>query len=203
MVPFEIGVAPAQVSLRPRLPAGRTVIVSAREPVTGVEAESAARTVKLKDVSLATAAAKPLMRPDAVSRLNPPGNAPAVMLQVYGAKPPEACSVKSYGFPPLVDGSCEVLTASGEGVEIVKAEAEEVPPPGVGLKTVTCAEPSAAMSVAGMAAVRRVLLSKVVVRFEPFHLTTELEMKFDPFTVNVKAGPPVFALVGEMEVTLG
>ena len=33
--------------------------------------------------------------------------------------------------------------------------------------------------------------------------TVEPEMKFDPFTVKVKAAPPAVALVGEIEVMLG
>jgi len=54
-----------------------------------------------------------------------------------------------------------------------------------------------------MAAVNWVLLTYVVVRLLPPHLTTELEMKFDPFTVSVNPAPPAVALVGEMEVSVG
>ena len=57
------------------------------------------------------------------------------------------------------------------------------------MKTVTEAVPGLAMSVARMAAVNRVALTKVVVRLLPFHCTTELLIKFVPFTVNVKAAP--------------
>jgi hypothetical protein len=34
------------------------------------------------------------------------------------------------------------------------------------------------------------VLTKVVVRFTPFHLTVELETKCVPLTVKVNAGPP-------------
>jgi hypothetical protein len=37
----------------------------------------------------------------------------------------------------------------------------------------------------------------------PFHLTTEAETKFDPFTVRVKAAPPTEAPNGDTEVIAG
>lgn len=43
----------------------------------------------------------------------------------------------------------------------------------------------------------------VVVRFDPFHRTVEFETKFEPFTVNVKAGPPAAAELGLMLVSTG
>jgi hypothetical protein len=93
--------------------------------------------------------------------------------------------------------------AMGVGAVIVNVIAAEVPPPGVGLKTVTEALPAAAISLAEMAAVNWVLLTKVVVRSAPFHRTVELEMNEEPFTVSVKSGAPATALVGEMEVKTG
>ena len=44
-----------------------------------------------------------------------------------------------------------------------------VPPPGVGLNTVTVAVPAVLMSAAGTVAVSDVLLTNVVVRLTPFH----------------------------------
>ena len=44
-----------------------------------------------------------------------------------------------------------------------------VPPPGVGLFTVTLAVPAFVMSLEGTVAVSEVLLTNVVVRFVPFH----------------------------------
>ena len=79
----------------------------------------------------------------------------------------------------------------------------EVPPPGVGLKTVTLAVPAVAMSAARIAAVTWVALTYVVVRFVPFHLTTELEMKLVPLTVNVNAEPPAVADDGLRLVVVG
>jgi hypothetical protein len=63
--------------------------------------------------------------------------------------------------------------------------------------------PAAAISAAVMAACSCVALTKVVVRFEPFHCTTELLMNPLPLTVRVKAAPPAVALVGEIEVMAG
>ncbi len=59
------------------------------------------------------------------------------------------------------------------------------------------------MSAAVMEAVSWLLLTKVVVRLVPFHRTTELELKLEPLTVNVKAAPPAVALDGEIEIAVG
>ena len=79
---------------------------------------------------------------------------------------------------------------------IVNVSALDVPPPGVGLKTVTDAVPAVAMSLAGTAAVNCVALSNVVTKPTPFHLTAEALMKFVPVTVSVKAAPPAVAEEG-------
>ena len=44
---------------------------------------------------------------------------------------------------------------------------------------------------------------KVVVRFDPFHRTTELAIKFDPLTVRVNPDPPAIALEGFRLVRAG
>src|SRR5439155_15416257 len=68
-------------------------------------------------------------------------------------------------------------------VEIVNVWAFEMPPPGVGLNTVTCAVPAVTMSAAAIAAVNCAAEAKAVVRLAPFHLTTAPLTKFEPFTV--------------------
>ena len=78
-----------------------------------------------------------------------------------------------------------------------------MPPPGVGLKTVTLAVPAVTMSAAAIEAVSWLALTYVVVREEAFHLTTELEMKLVPFTVRVKAAPPAVADEGLRLVVVG
>jgi hypothetical protein len=86
---------------------------------------------------------------------------------------------------------------------IVKLRLPDAPPPGAGVKTVTAALPALTRSSPVMAALSCELLIYMVVREEPFHLTTELEMKFDPVTVNVSAPRPADALVGEIAVIPG
>ena len=66
----------------------------------------------------------------------------------------------------------------GEGLSTVKVSALEVPPPGVGVETVTGTVPLVAMSAAVIAACRLVLETKVVARGVPFHCTME-EGRFD------------------------
>ena len=77
----------------------------------------------------------------------------------------------------------------------------DAPPPG--FVTVICASPPLAMSLAGMDAVSRVLLTKVVGRVAPFHRTTEPETKLLPFTVSVNAGPPTAASAGDSDDNVG
>jgi len=105
--------------------------------------------------------------------------------------------------PPAValEGVREV--SPGMGLSIVNVSAAEVPPPGAGFTTVTFAVPALAMSAEAMEAVSCILLTKVVVRAEPFHLSIELEMKLEPFTTSVHAAPPAVALEGVREVSCG
>ena len=101
--------------------------------------------------------------------------------------------------PPTVAVLGEMLASDGSAVVVtVKVSAVEVPPPGVGVKTVTDNVPAEAMSDAGIVAVSCVLLTKVVVRLAPLTRTTEAETKLLPVTVNVNPGLPAVALVGEL-----
>jgi hypothetical protein len=61
---------------------------------------------------------------------------------------------------------------------------------------VIVAVPGAAISVARIEALSWVLETYVVVRLTPFHLTTEVDEKFVPVTVSVKAEPPAGAQAG-------
>jgi hypothetical protein len=79
----------------------------------------------------------------------------------------------------------------------------EIPPPGKALNTVTCAVPAVAMSVAGIAAVTRVPETYVVVRFDPFHRTTDSETNPLPLTIIVNAESFLFAEFGLMLVIFG
>ena len=93
--------------------------------------------------------------------------------------------------------------AVGEGLSTVKVSALEVPPPGVGVETVTGTVPLVAMSAAVICACSWALDTKVVGRALPFQFTVEREIKFVPLTVSVKAADPGMALFGEIVVTVG
>lgn len=79
----------------------------------------------------------------------------------------------------------------------------DVPPPGVPLNTVTLADPALVRSLARIDAVSCELLTKVVVRFWPFHRTTDAGTNPLPFTVNVNAPLPCKAELGLMLVSAG
>jgi hypothetical protein len=116
------------------------------------------------------------------------------------------------GFPVDLSVNCTVrgpLPEVGEPLKeavggmvatglIVKVAAFDVPPPGVGLKTVTLAVPADAISEARMEAVSRVEERYVVVLACPFHWTVELDSKLLPVTVRVKAEPPAVVEEGEI-----
>src|SRR5579862_7374842 len=85
----------------------------------------------------------------------------------------------------------------------MKLAAVELPPPGVGLNTVTRAVVEAAISVALMDALSCPAFTETVVRLDPFHLTTDPLTNPLPCTVKVNAAPPVVTNVGESEVIVG
>src|SRR5688572_4617438 len=119
---------------------------------------------------------------------------------------PFTVSVKA--LPPVGHevGEVEVSVGTGLlvcGAEMVNVALPEVPPPGVGLNTVTVRLPWLAMSLAEMLAVSCVADTKVVVRFEPFQRTVEAATKLVPLTVSVKAGPPAGVVFGASEPTVG
>src|SRR5262249_32365328 len=76
-------------------------------------------------------------------------------------------------------------------------------PLGGGLATVMEAVPATVMSLAGIWAVTRVLLTNVVPRGDPFHCTTDPGTKPEPSIVSVKAGPPAIAALGESKLIQG
>src|SRR6266852_4482609 len=86
---------------------------------------------------------------------------------------------------------------------MVKLTGFEAPPLGAGLVTVTAAILAVVMAAAGIAAVNCEGLTNVVARATPAKFTTEPVKKFEPFTVRVKAAPPVSALFGEIVVIVG
>lgn len=105
--------------------------------------------------------------------------------------------------PPAVApfGLSEVMV--GAGLFIANGEFPDVPPPGGGFVTVTLIEPAVTRSPAVIAAVTCVALTNVVVLGFPLKFTTEPEINFVPFTVNVNPAPPTIALAGERVVIVG
>src|SRR5581483_10189845 len=99
----------------------------------------------------------------------------------------------SVGLTLAIDG-----VGFSPGSAIVNSTAFERPPPGPGLNTATPAEPPAAISATPICAVSWVAFTNVVGRSTPFQRTLEPAMKFEPFTVSVKAAPPAGADAGVM-----
>jgi hypothetical protein len=91
----------------------------------------------------------------------------------------------------------------GGGLTMVNVCEFEVPPPGAGFTTVTDAVPAVATFAAGTIAVSLIEETNVVVRGEPFQLTTEVETKLVPFTVKVNWELPAVVEVGLIEVVVG
>ena len=91
-----------------------------------------------------------------------------------------------------------VLDSNTDVVGLVtdKKTSLDLPPPGLGLITVT--EPVAALEISApkIVAVKCELLTKEVLRGPPFQYTTEPGTNPVPLTVRVKSGPPGAILVG-------
>src|SRR3989442_139820 len=100
----------------------------------------------------------------------------------------------------MTPNAFDVITSFGFTVNVC---ALEVPPPGAGFVTVIGNVPAVARSVGGIDAVNWVALTKVVVCAEPLKFTTDVERKFVPFTVSVKAASVTDLVVGEMLVVVG
>ena len=114
---------------------------------------------------------------------------------------PSTVSVKLT--PPARAEVGEVSIVVGTGLLIAKVWAEDVPPPGAGVTTVTKAVPAVAMSVAGTTAATSPVEMKVVMSGTPFQYMTEDVEKSEPSAVNVNCGPPAVAKVGLIEVRMG
>src|SRR5690242_19262727 len=72
-----------------------------------------------------------------------------------------------------------------------------------GFDTVMLAVPTAAIRLAGTAALKSVALENVVESGEPFHCTVAPERKPVPVTARVKAGPPAVVELGASDVIAG
>src|SRR2546426_72256 len=112
-------------------------------------------------------------------------------------------TVKVNAASPVVALVGDTDVSVGAGLLTENVCAADVPPPGVGVSTVTGTLAAVAMSAAAIAAVNWVALTKVVVRAAPFQRTVEPLVKPVPLTVSVKAAPPTCALVGDRLETVG
>jgi len=198
IVPLEMGVAVARVSF---LPEGAAMIWNESEPEVpppggGVSTVTGAvPSVATSEAGIWASSRELLAK--AVVRGLPFQSTTEVLINPE----PFTVSVK-LGVPTrAADGDSEVRMGTPPAMS--KVTAPDVPPPGVGLNTVTEALPAFCTSEAWMEAVNWVALTKLVARFAPFHRTTELEMKEEPVTVSVKAASPTLALDGETDATLG
>jgi hypothetical protein len=108
------------------------------------------------------------------------------------------------GPPAMALAGTNGKVIAGIGLLQVNVCALEVPPPGVGLKTVTVAVPPTVQSEAGTVACSCVAVWETIARLAPFHMTWEEGTKLVPVTVRVKAGPNAVTLAGESgEVVVG
>jgi len=96
-----------------------------------------------------------------------------------------------------------VLTVNTGGGATVNVSAADVPPPGAGENTLTCAVEGDDTSAAAIAARSCVLLTNVVVRATPFQRTSEPFAKPLPFTMSVNALEPALIRAGLSDVTVG
>lgn len=106
--------------------------------------------------------------------------------------------------PNAPPGSSTLIAGMGFGPLVtVKFRELDVPPPGVGLVTVTVILPAEEMVSAGIAAVICVALTNFVAGAVPPKLTAEDETKFVPINVRVKGAPPACAPLGEIVAIVG
>jgi hypothetical protein len=100
------------------------------------------------------------------------------------------------------------LSVGAEGftvtaMRIVRSVLFEIPPPGLGVTTVTGKVPALVNCVAGITAVNWVELPKVVTSEVPLSCTVDCGVKLVPVTVRIVSGLPASTAVGEIELRLG
>jgi hypothetical protein len=101
----------------------------------------------------------------------------------------------------ILVGAIELTT--GVRLFTVNVTAVDVPPPGVGLVTVTGGVLAAAISLARITAVNEVELTNVVTLALLLKFTTDVETNPVPVTVSVNCAPPALADDGDNKVTVG
>ena len=112
---------------------------------------------------------------------------------------PTPFTVRVKAAEPAVTPEGESELTVGGAPLIVNNAAFDVTPR-AGFVTVTLIVPAVAISAAVRLADNCVELMKVVFFTTPLNFTTDPDTKPEPFTVNVKAGPPDTALGGDSDV---
>jgi len=144
----------------------------------------------------------------AVSSPASPGNV-SRLLPFHCTSAPEAKFAPMTVTPPVLpagneEGLSQEIVGTGlPGGPIANVRAPELPPPGAGFTTVSCAVPCAAMSVAGNIAATCVGLTRMVARSFPFHWMVELGTKPLPKTLSPNAPLPARAFAGARKDALG
>ena len=85
----------------------------------------------------------------------------------------------------------------GTGYTMAMEIAAEVPPPGAGFTTATCADPTAATSLASRVRLIWVLLTKVAAWFVPFQVTVAAATKPVPVMVRFEPIASVVTVLGD------
>jgi hypothetical protein len=116
---------------------------------------------------------------------------------------PVRVSVNDAVLVAMLAGEMLVSVGAGGGDVTVSVMFDEVPPPGVGLKTEIACDPTDATSDDSSAAVSEVAEPKVVTRSLPSTRTIAPLTKPAPVTVKVKAALPAAMLDGVIEVAAG
>src|SRR5689334_15541208 len=89
------------------------------------EAEAPSVTLTVK-VNVPAASGVPVIKPEAVSD-NPPGSAPAAIVQVYGGVPPLTFSDCEYGAPGVPDARLAVVMEGAAAIVMVTASSAWLP----------------------------------------------------------------------------
>ena len=114
---------------------------------------------------------------------------------------PVAVSVKAV--PPAVAVFGDIDVSDGLSITVFTRNAREDEVPAPVVVTAILSVPAVAIFAAGTIAVKELPLTKVVLSAVPFQLMVELPVKLVPLAVRVKDGSPAFAVLGDIDVSVG
>jgi hypothetical protein len=103
-----------------------------------------------------------------------------------------------------LEGFTDVMVGTGFGAAMVNGSDEEVPPPGMGLVTVTWTVPGVVNADDGTEACKSLWSQNCVGSATPLKLSTAVEAKFDPEAeIVIEPMLPAITLAGEIAVNSG